>query len=196
MCRPLVLCRKQSARRERPSRSMSSLHSWWSAAKGRRRCRVQRRQSRQHSLTPQRVTRSGSRQGIASRTTTCRPTFFGTERRLCLVQRRRDDCPMCRPLVLCRKQSARREPPSRSKSPHYSWSSSPKGRRRCRVQRRRTHRWSVRSQRVTRSRTLQGIASRTIQTLIDTWTRARGRCPAQRGGQVLRACCCSQAHRL
>ena len=139
MCRPLVLCRKQSARRERSSRSRSSLHSWWSAARGRRRCRAQRRRSRQHSLTPQRVTRSGTRQVIASRTTS-RSTFFDRARRSCLVQRRRDDCPMCRPLVLCRRQSARRERSSRSRSSLHSWWSSARGRRRCRAQRRRSHR--------------------------------------------------------
>ena len=72
------------------------------------------------SLTSQRVTRSGTRRGIASRTTSYRYTIYATGRRRCLVQRRRDDLrPMNRPLVLCRKRSGRRERSKRTRAPPF-----------------------------------------------------------------------------
>ena len=86
-----------------------------------RRCRAQRRRIRRSTVRWRRVTTSGVRRERPSWTTTCRSTFFDTERRSCLRQRRRDDCPMRRPLVLCRKQSARRARSSRSRSSLHSW---------------------------------------------------------------------------
>ena len=86
--RPPVLCRKRASRRARSRRSRWRLRSWWSSPRGRRHRRAQRRRSRQHWVRSRRGTRSETRRGIGTPTTTSRYTFYTRGRRRRLLQRR------------------------------------------------------------------------------------------------------------
>ena len=136
--RPLVLCLRESGRRERSSRSMSSLRWWSSSARWLRRCRARKRRFCYYRvLRLQQLTTSVSRPAIAIQTMSRRNTIYARERRQCPVQRGQYDLsPMSRQTVPCQRESDPRGIASRSMSSLRSWLCSPRWHYRCRGQRR------------------------------------------------------------